>query len=111
MKKIFLVIPALILLAGCGGTTTPEPVSEPDFISYLSAIREDGGILGQYATDEELIKLGAGACAEFEDGATFLDLASSIPVRNDEEKAFVSSQIAASLAFLCPEYAESAQGN
>lgn len=105
MKK-FLLIPFLALaLVGCSNEA--ETAFIPDESAYISVVRQDGGLFATKLTDGELLQLGYTACNEFEQGYTVMDILNSVLENYDDEqtRAFLPSQLAASAIFLCKDVA------
>lgn len=110
--KVLSILLAVVFLASCSSTdssyqrpresavVTPDPQT-----MYLSALRADGGPMSQGATDGELLELGYLACDAFDKGDTpmaFLDHMVTEYGSAYEIRTFLASQVAASVAFLCP---------
>ena len=105
MKK-FLLIPFLALaLVGC--TSGGESTFVPDEDSYISAVRQDGGLFAAGLTNGELLRLGYFACNEFAQGYTVMEVLDSVMENYSDvqTREFVPTQLAASAIFLCNDIA------
>lgn len=118
-----LVIPLAFGLSSCGNDSSsvasekyvePEQYVAPedydvnpsDDYGYLAAIKSIDNQVLAYGSDNELLKMGRGACNALDSGETVSSLARRLGATQDttEGEQAAAAVIAGAVIYLCPEY-------
>ncbi len=115
-----LVIPLAFGISACSSDSTPVASVEPeqyvaprdydvnpsDDYGYLVAIQSIDNSVLAYASSNELLKMGRGACNALDSGESISELARRLGATQDttEGEQAAAAIIAGAVIYLCPEY-------